>query len=101
MQGWQVVTSQDEKLGHVVAELDDYLIVEGGHFKKSRHPIPKAFAHAREGEQEVCVSLPKDMVHESPKVNGVDEFDREAAAQHYGLAEAMETTPAGVDATRV
>jgi hypothetical protein len=93
MEGWQVVTAEDEKLGHVVAVTDDYLIVEGGHVRKSRHPIPRTFTHLREGDEEVCVSLPKEMVHDAPKVEADGGFDRQAAAQHYGLAEAMEHSP--------
>jgi hypothetical protein len=93
MHGWQVVTAYDEKIGHVVAEVDDYLIVEQGHVIKSRHPLPKVFATPREDEREICITLPKDMVHDSPKVDGDNEFDREAAARHYGLAEAMPDAP--------
>ena len=93
MEGWQVVTSQEEKLGRVVAVTDDYLIVEAGHLRKSRHAIPRTFVQLREGEEEVCVGLPKDMVGDSPSVEADGTFDREATAQHYGLAEAMEHPP--------
>ncbi len=93
MEGWQVITAQDEKLGHVVAISDDYLIVESGLLKKSRHPIPRTFVQLRESEEEVCGGLPKDMVGESPKVGAYGEFDREAAARHYGLAEGVEHPP--------
>jgi hypothetical protein len=93
MEGWQVVTAQDEKLGHVVAVSDDYLVVEAGHLRKSRHPIPRTFTHVRESEEEICVSLPKDMVGEAPTADADGAFDREAAARHYGLAEGMEHPP--------
>ena len=87
MEGWEVVTSNDVKVGHVVATIDDFLIVEHGHLKKTRHPVPRTFAHLREQERQVCLNLPKDMISESPKVNDENQFDREEAARHYGLAE--------------
>jgi hypothetical protein len=87
MQGWQVVTSNDEKVGKVVAVMDDYLIVEQGHFHKTRHPVPRTFAHPREHEEKVCISLPKQMVEDSPKTHGDHEFDADEVARYYGLAD--------------
>ena len=85
MEGWDVVTADDEKVGHVVAEVDEYLIVEQGHLIKSRHPLPKVFTRAREEQRQLCVSVPKDMIRQAPKVDG-EEFDRQEADAHYGLA---------------
>ena len=93
MQGWEVVTADDGKVGHVAEAGDDYLIVEHGHLRKTRHAVPRVFAHPREDERQVCISVPKDIVLDSPKVGGDGSFDREAVAQHYGLAEAMPGAP--------
>lgn len=93
MEGWQVVTANNEKIGQVVAVLDDYLIVEQGLLMKSRHPVPKTFAHLREDEHEVCVSIPKNLVHDSPKAGDDNEFDRAATAEYYGLASAVPDSP--------
>lgn len=90
MHGYEVITSNHDKVGRVVGEVDDWLIVEQGTVFKSRHPLPRRFATKLEGSDEVCVNLPKDMIHESPKVKGDTEFDRQAAAEHYGLAGALE-----------
>jgi hypothetical protein len=94
MQAWEVVTTDDEKVGRVVDVLDDYLIVEHGHVRKSRHPLPRSFAHPREAEEQVCVSVPKDVLLDSPKLERDGSFDREATARHYGLAAAMPESPA-------
>lgn len=94
MEGWQVVTVDGDKLGHVVAEVEEYLIVEQGHLIKSRHPVPKTFAHLRADEREVCLSVPKDLVRDAPKAEKDNEFDRQAAAEYYGLADGMPDSPA-------
>jgi hypothetical protein len=84
MHGWQVVTSGGEKVGRVAAVLDDYVVVQQGHLHKTKHPIPKRFAHLREADETVCLTLPKSMVDDSPAMDG-DEFDDQRVAEHFGL----------------
>ena len=57
MEGFEVVTSDDCKIGHVVAVEDKYLIVEHGMLKKTKHAVPETFAHADESEQTVRLSI--------------------------------------------
>jgi hypothetical protein len=86
MEGFDVVTSDDSKIGHVVEVRDGHLIVEHGLLKKTRHAVPQAFTHTSDGEQIVRLSVSKDIVESSPKLeNG--SFDRQAVAEHFGLAE--------------
>jgi hypothetical protein len=86
MENYEVITSDEHKLGHVVGVEDGNLIVEQGHVRKTRHAIPLTFAHTDESEQVVRVSVSKPIVEESPKVeNGT--LDEKAIAEHYGLAE--------------
>src|SRR5437588_9622032 len=85
MEGYEVVTSDEDKLGQVVGIEGEYLIVEHGTLRKARHAIPKTFAHADEGEQVVRLSVSKEIVESSPKLNG--SLDESVVAQHYGLAE--------------
>jgi hypothetical protein len=95
--GRAVVTSDDQKLGHVVAEHDDIAIVESGHLLKHRHAIPTTFLHdAEEGLLRATVG--KAVVESSPKVDG-DAFDREAVLEHYGLIgpTVVDPDPDGVD----
>ncbi len=84
MDGYEVRTTDDHKIGTVVADRGDYLIVESGKLIKSQHALPKAFAHALDAEQIVRVTVSKELVADSPKVG--DDFDEQAVARHYGLA---------------
>jgi hypothetical protein len=85
MEGWQVVTSSGEKVGRVTEVLDDYVVVQQGHLHKTKHPVPKRFAHLREAEETVCLSLPKSMVDDSPSIDHEGHFDEQRLAEHYGL----------------
>ena len=90
MEGFEVVTSDDCKIGHVVEVRDGHLIVEHGLLKKTRHAVPETFAHTSDGEQVVRLSVSKEIVESSPKLeNG--SIDTQAVAEHFGLAE---STPA-------
>jgi hypothetical protein len=85
MEGFQVVTSDDSKYGHVVEVKDGHLIVEHGTLRKTRHAVPETFAHTDEAEETVRLSVSKEIIDASPKLeNG--SFDAEAVAIHYGLA---------------
>jgi hypothetical protein len=84
--GYDVIGSDEAKVGEVVAVEDDLLIVESGLLRKSRHAVPRAFAEADERERVVRLSVTKELVEDSPRVSN-GEVDRRAVAQHYGLAE--------------
>ena len=86
MEGFEVVTSDDCKIGHVAEVRDRHLIVEHGLLKKTRHAVPETFAHTTDGEQIVRLSVSKEIVESSPKLeNG--SVDTHAVAEHFGLAE--------------
>src|SRR2546423_2742835 len=86
MEGFDVGTSDDCKFGQVVDVQDGHLIVEHGTLRKSKYAVPETFAHTAESEQTVRLSVSKDIVEASPKIeNG--SIDSEAVAVHYGLAE--------------
>ena len=84
-----MIASDDNKVGEVVRTDGDLLIVESGRLRKSRHAIPKAFAHAVEGEQVVRLSVSKELVDNSPPLDD-DQVDHDAVAAYYGLAEGVE-----------
>ena len=69
MQGYDVRTIDDDKIGHVVDEDGDFLIVEHG-LLKTKHALPKAFAEIDDDEEVVRTTLSKELIHDSPKVNG-------------------------------
>jgi hypothetical protein len=89
MEGYEVIASDDNKVGEVVRTDGDLLIVESGRLRESRHAIPKAFAHAVEGEQVVRLSVSKELVDNSPPLDD-DQVDHDAVAAYYGLAEGVE-----------
>lgn len=89
MEGYDVIGSDDHKLGAVTAVDDDLLIVEGGLLRKSKHAIPLAFAQADEREQVVRLSVSKQVVADSPPLEAGD-VDRQAVALHYGLVQRTE-----------
>src|SRR4051812_17767758 len=87
MTGFEVVTSDDRVVGHVTDVRDGYLIVESGHVRKTRHPVPREFVHVVEEAAKAFVTGPRRVVMDAPEVARKGFFDRREAARHYGLAE--------------
>ena len=86
MKGYEVVTSEGERIGRVAEVLDAFLVVEVGRVLRFRRPLPKEFAHAQDGERTVVVTVPTKVLRDAPRVHHNGTFDVEAAARHYGLA---------------
>jgi hypothetical protein len=87
MRGFEVVASDDRVVGHVADMRDGYLIVESGHLRKARHPVPREFVHAVDEAAKAFVTVPRRVVMDAPEVDRKGFFDRRKAARHYGLAE--------------
>ena len=85
MEGFEVVTSDDCKIGHVVAVENGHLIIEHGLLKKTKHAVPETFAYPDESEQTVRLSVSKEIVESSPKLDN-GSIDTQAVAEHFGLA---------------
>src|SRR3954451_8601064 len=96
MEGQEVVTSDDQKLGSVVASREDCAIVETGTVFKHKHAIPREFLHEHDGVLRATVT--KDVVNDSPKIDP-DKFDLDAVRGHYGLdgAFVVDPDPDGVE----
>jgi hypothetical protein len=86
VEGYEVISSDEHKLGQVTRVEGDLLVVENGLLRKKQHAIPIAFAHADENEQVVRLSVSKEIVESSPEIENGN-LDRKAVAEHYGLAE--------------
>jgi hypothetical protein len=85
MEGYEVITSDDRKAGHVVEIKGDNLIIENGLLLKKRHAVPKVLAHADDSANVVRLSVSSEVVDASPKVDD-GQVDQRAVAEHYGLA---------------
>ena len=85
MEGYEVITSDDQKVGRVVEVRSDNVIVEHGLLRKSRHAVPTPFVHADESEQVVRLSVSSEIVESSPKIED-GQVDERQVARHYGLA---------------
>jgi hypothetical protein len=85
MEGYDVITSDEQKAGRIVDEKGDNLIVEHGLLRKTRHAVPKAFAQADDSERVVRLTVTNEIVEGSPEVEE-GSLDERAVAEHYGLA---------------
>lgn len=85
MEGYEVVTSDEQKVGQVVGTYGDNLIVEQGTLLKSKRALPRAFAHVDDEARVVRTSVPKNVLQDAPKIDDGD-VDEAAVAQYYGLA---------------
>jgi hypothetical protein len=85
MEGYEVITSDEQKAGRVVEVKGDNLIVEHGLLRKTRHAVPKAFADADTSEHVVRLTITNELLEASPKIED-GSVDERAVAHHYGLA---------------
>jgi hypothetical protein len=90
MEGQDVVSNDDHKIGTIVAEQDGFAIVEMGHVFKSKHAIPFDFLHEYDGVQRATIG--KELVADSPKLEG-EALDEYAVKMHYGLVEVTLVDP--------
>jgi hypothetical protein len=97
MQGYTVVTSDGDKIGTVVGEEAENLIVQTGTLRHHTHAIPKTFIHPVDEDEKVCVTVTKDVVMDSPKCD--DGLDAQAVAEHYGLADVEPAEGAMIEPT--
>jgi hypothetical protein len=89
MDDYEVISSDGNAIGHVVAEEGDSIILERGTFRKHRHALPRAFVEVDEQAGVVRTTLSKQLIEESPEVDD-DGVDEQAIAAYYGLAGAYE-----------
>ncbi len=85
MEGFEVITSDEDRLGTVVGIVGENLVVEHGALFKSRHALPQTFVEVDEGARTVRTTLSKELIHNSPKLGDGDP-DEAAIAAYYGLA---------------
>jgi hypothetical protein len=91
MDGYDVVTFDEHKVGHVVGRSGPFIVVEHGAVFKHRRPVPETFATVDESERIVRITISKEILESAPEVKD-GELDERAAAEHYGLV-----TPSGAE----
>jgi hypothetical protein len=85
MDGFDVFTFDDHKVGHVVGRSGRFLVVEHGTVFKHRRPVPETFATVDEDARVVRLNISKEILESAPEVRDGD-VDEAASADHYGLA---------------
>jgi hypothetical protein len=85
MEGYDVVTIDDDKVGTVAEESGEFLIVEHGMLRKSKHALPRQFAHVDDGEEQVRITVGKELFLNSPALDE-EKLDEQAVRDYYGLA---------------
>ena len=65
MKDYTVITSDGKKVGHVVGDFRENLIVESGHLRKTQHLVPKVFATIKDDEERVVERLSQDSIVEA------------------------------------
>jgi len=95
MEGYDVITSDDSKVGHVVGEANGCAIVENGLIRHTRHVVPLEFLNLDEAGEIYRTSLSKQMIHDAPEADANGQFDAVEVATYYGLEhlEKPDSTP--------
>lgn len=93
MDGYAVLTVDNEKVGEVVGRSGDHLVLERGTLRKHRHLLPLAFVEPNDDERCVRTTLSKQMIEDSPETEGGGAHDESEMARYYGLA-GTEVAPA-------
>ena len=79
MEGYEVLTFDDQKAGTVVGREGQFLIVEHGSIFKHRRPVPDTFATTDEDAQVVRLTVSKEILETAPEVRD-GRLDAAAAA---------------------
>jgi hypothetical protein len=91
MEGYDVITSDESKVGHVVGESNGCAIVENGLIRHTRHVVPLEFLHLDESAENYRTSLSKEMIHEAPEADGDGNFDAVEVSTYYGVGQEPDT----------
>ncbi len=92
MDGYDVRTIDDDKVGHVVGTKGGYVVVEHGTILKAKHAVPRELTSVEEADRIVRITVSKDVFGDSPKVG--DDFDERVIAEYYGVGEGYEAPEA-------
>ena len=107
MTGYDVISvADDERIGTVVREEGDYVVLEHGLLRKRHHAIPMTIVEVDAERRQIRTRLSKALIEDSPPVED-DILDTDALARHYGTPDTSEdavqerlATREGVDGER-
>jgi hypothetical protein len=85
VRGYEVVTSDDRRVGTVTDVRHGCLVVDIGRFRRRRRPVPREFAHSVDAAAKVVVTVPRATLRAAPRVRRRGEFDARSVSRHYGL----------------
>jgi hypothetical protein len=84
--GYRVLTYNDETVGEIVDESENMLVVECGHWpRKVRHALPKRYASVDESARSVRMQVSKELLARSPRLTPNQPIDERAVADFFGL----------------
>jgi hypothetical protein len=86
VEGYDVITSDGHKAGHVERVAGDLLVIERGLLLKRHTALPRAMAEADEGDHVVRTTVSKQLLADAPKVDP-EAVDEQEVARYYGLAQ--------------
>jgi hypothetical protein len=93
LNGQDVISSDDRKLGHVVGERDGCAIVEHGHVFKTRRAIPISLMEEASGMMRATIT--KDVFDSSPNASD-RHWDKDEIMMHYGSMGSAMADPAAM-----
>jgi hypothetical protein len=91
MEGYDVISNDDHKVGQVVGTENGYVIVESGMMRKHKYAIPMDMTRTEPGEEVVRLSVSKQLVEEGPTV---DDGDWQSVEDYYGRSAEQEAQAA-------
>lgn len=101
MEGYEVVTSDDQTAGRVVAVVGNHLVVERGTLRKHRNVLPVELTEADDSARVVRATISKEMLENAPEVEDAESVDVQAAAVYYGVGDQLDAATAQVEGAEV
>ena len=88
MNGYELVTSDEESVGRIVDVRDGFVIVENGLLRHHRHVVPAELTAVEEERGIVRTTVVKEIIRQAPEANEDGAFDEGAVRSYYGLTAA-------------
>ena len=67
MKGYEVVTSDGQRIGRVADRIGGFLVVELGRLLRTRLALPREFVHVTDCDRRVVVTVPRALLQAAPE----------------------------------